>query len=63
MQNLTKISYSIPEACLVLGICKDTLYDEINSGRIKTFKVGQRRRFISHEAMQQFIRDREAATA
>lgn len=61
--NLPKAGYSISEICMILGVCRDTLYREINSGRIQTFKVGPRRRFVSQEALQNYIKQREAETA
>ncbi len=45
--NLVKVGYSIADVCKILGVCRDTVYREINSGKLKTFKVGARRRFVS----------------
>lgn len=61
--NLIKIGYSISEVCMILGVCRDTVYNEINTGRLKTFKVGPRRRFVSQDALQTYVKQREAATA
>lgn len=59
----TKIGYSIAEICTILGVCRDTVYNEINAGRLKTFKVGPRRRFVSQDALQDYVKQREAETA
>lgn len=63
MTPAKQLCYSIPEVSRMLGICKDTVYNEINAGRLRTFKVGPRRRFVSHDALMEFIKAREAATA
>ncbi len=62
-QGLTKMGYSIAEVCAIFGVCRDTIYNEINAGRLKTFKIGPRRRFVSQDALQDFVRQREAETA
>lgn len=61
--NISKPSYSIAEVCIALGVCRDTIYGEINAGRLKTFKVGPRRRFVSQEALQDYTKQRESETA
>ena len=43
------------------GVSRATLYKEIKTGRIRTFKVGARR-LISVDALLNWIRDREAET-
>lgn len=52
-------TYSITEAEKALGFSHAKMYEEINSARIKTYRVG-RRRFISAKAIQDYIADREA---
>ncbi len=54
-----KPANTMPETCEALGFGHQKLYDEINAGRLKTYKVG-RRRYASEEAIRQYIRDREA---
>lgn len=54
-----KPANSMNEAAQVLNIGHQKLYDEINSGRLRTYKVG-RRRYCSGEAILEFIHDREA---
>jgi excisionase family DNA binding protein len=46
--------YSIPETMEATGLSRQTLYNEINNGRLKTFKVG-RRRMVSHAAIELWI--------
>jgi len=62
VQQLQKLGYSIEEFAKLLGVCKQTIYNEINNGNLKTFKVG-RRRFVSPQAGTKYIADREDATA
>ena len=58
--SIKRKAWSIPEARQLLGgFSHQTAYNEINSGRLKSFKVGNRR-FISDEALNAYIRDREA---
>ena len=56
--ELPTLAYSIPEVGQILRVCNDTVYKEINSGRIKTFRIGKRR-LISMEALNKYIKDRE----
>jgi len=56
--RLNIFSYSIIQLMEVLHVSRQTIYDEINSGRLKTFKIG-RRRFVSDDALRKYIKDRE----
>jgi len=38
-----KEAFSIPEAAKSAGVSRDTLYREINSGRLRSAKIGKRR--------------------
>ena len=38
---------------------RQTVYNEINAGRLRSYKVG-RRRFVSEEACVEYVRAREA---
>jgi len=54
------LAYSIDESCKALGgMSRQTFYDLINQGRIRTFKEG-RRRFVSRSALQEYVNSREA---
>lgn len=53
--------YPVKETCAVLGISKPTLMKEINSGRLKHYRVGHRM-FVSHHAAVEWQRAREVET-
>ena len=59
---VTKLVYSIPKACEAAGVNKDTIYRGINSGQLRSLKIG-RRRLIRVEALSQWLKDLEAAAA
>lgn len=50
---------SIRDTSKILKVSIQTIYNEISSGRLKTYKIG-RRRFVSADAMHKYIKDREA---
>jgi len=52
-------AYSVDDALKVLPVSRQTLYDLINQGDLRSFRQG-RRRFISREAILNYIKDREA---
>lgn len=54
-----KHAWSIPGSAETIGVTISTLYKEIGSGKLRTFKIG-RRRLVSDEALKQYIADREA---
>lgn len=58
----TKIGHSIGEVAELTGLCRQTLYNEINNGALRSFKVG-RRRLISPQALHDWVRSREQDTA
>ncbi|ODS96542.1 MAG: hypothetical protein ABS56_12735 [Lautropia sp. SCN 69-89] len=55
-------SLTIAEWCHVRRVGRTRAFEEIQSGRLRTYKVG-RRRYISAEADTQWQRDREAESA
>lgn len=55
-------SLTIAEWCHVRRVGRTRAFEEISSGRLRTYKVG-RRRYISAEADAQWQRDREAESA
>ncbi len=57
-----KVSLSIPEAGALTDIGRDTLYAEINAGRLKSAKI-RGRRVIRREALERWLADRERETA
>ena len=59
MPEPSRLSYSIPQAMEELNLSRSRLYQEISTGRLRTYTIG-RRRLISHDALKDYIRDREA---
>lgn len=59
---MRKLAYSIPEAIETSGIHRDLIYSEINSGRLKSIKIG-RRRLVRAEALEAWLRDHESRTS
>lgn len=57
----TKVAYSIDEVIDVLGIGRRKIYELLNDGELKSYTIG-RRRFVSVHALDEFIREREAAS-
>lgn len=55
-------TYTIPQFVAFYGVGRTRVFEEINSGRLKTYKVG-RRRYISATAAAQWLADREAEAA
>ncbi len=55
----TVLTYSINDAIDALNLSRQSVYNEINANRLKTYRVG-RRRFISAEALSEWVRGREA---
>ena len=56
--TIPRLAFSVPDACQALSISRQTLYDLIGSGRLRSYKEGKRR-FISQAAMLAYIADRE----
>lgn len=60
-KTIPKAAYSIKEFEQAIGISHSTMYELLAAGEIRTFTIG-RRRFISAEALKEFIEKREAAS-
>ena len=45
---------SVPEVMESTGLSRQTVYNEINAGRLRTFKVG-RRRLVSPAALADWV--------
>jgi excisionase family DNA binding protein len=52
-------AYSIPDVMEALNISRQTVYDEINAGRLRSFKIASRR-LVSAHALSEYVHDREA---
>jgi len=61
-RNLPLSGLSVPEVMSSTGLSRQTVYREINSGRLRSFKVGKRR-LVSPAALADWVRrlEREAA--
>ena len=49
---------TVVEVANRLKVCRRTIYGEMNSGRLKTFKVGARR-LVTERALTEYIHARE----
>jgi excisionase family DNA binding protein len=60
--RLRKVGLSVPEVMEATGLSRQSIYNEINDGRLRTFKVG-RRRLVSPAALEDWVAalEREAA--
>ena len=61
-EPVRKLVYSIPEACEATGVNKDTIYKGINTGQLRSLKIG-RRRLIRVEALSKWLENLEAEAA
>lgn len=52
-------SFTIAEWCAMRRVGRTRAFEEITTGRLKTYRVG-RRRYISDEADAQWLRERES---
>lgn len=55
------VALSVEDTMRAAGLSRQTIYDEINAGRLRSFKVGHRR-LISPAALAQWVSDAEART-
>ena len=55
---MDRLSMSVNDASALLGVSRATLYTQIRSGQILSFRVGGRR-LISHKAIQEYIKECE----
>ena len=54
-------AFSMEELTQVLGLSKPTIYEEMNSGRLRSYTVGTRR-FATREAVREWQAGQEATT-
>jgi len=55
------LALRINEAIKAMRVSRQTVYDEINAGRLRTFTIG-RRRLVSVEAIHDWIKAHEGKT-
>jgi excisionase family DNA binding protein len=50
LENLTgRAAYSIVETCALTGLCRDTVYKAIRTGRLTARKLGRRTIVTEHD--------------
>ena len=54
------LACSVEEARHVLGISRETMYRLLNSGEIRSRKIGERRRVIPKAVLREYLDDEEA---
>jgi hypothetical protein len=59
MEKQSRILYTIPQFMDAANQSRAGVYNEINSGRLKTVKIG-RRRFVTPQAAHEWINRLEA---
>jgi excisionase family DNA binding protein len=62
LRSIPPSGLSVPEIMFSTGLARATVYAEINSGRLKSFKVG-RRRLISPQSLEAWVRNAERAAS
>ena len=60
--HMKKLGYSISTLCESTEVGKDTVYQAINSGELKSVKLG-RRRIIRTEAAEEWLKNLEKRTS
>lgn len=56
--TIQRLAYNIPDACKVLSTSRQTIYNLIDQGRLRSFTEG-RRRYVSRQAIDDYIMGRE----
>lgn len=56
--TIQRLTYTIADACEVLCTSRQTLYNLINEGRLRSFKEGKRR-YVSRQAIDDYIAAQE----
>ena len=56
-----KIAYTVKEAMQCMGLCRESFYVEVRSGRLETFLIPKRKRRVSAWAIKKWAAAREAA--
>lgn len=49
-----RLAYSIDEAAALLGVCRQTIYNNLHAGRLRAVKLGQRR-LIPADALSELL--------
>jgi excisionase family DNA binding protein len=56
---LERLAYSIPEACVLIGVSRPTLYRRISDGDLRTVMFGGRR-LVPHAALLELLGESDA---
>lgn len=59
MGEIEPLAYNVNDLGVVLNLSKQSIYNEINAGRLRSFKA-HGRRLVSRVAVEEYIRAREA---
>lgn len=57
-----RVSFSVNEVAEMVGVCRRTIYNEIENARLKSYKVGARR-LVSRKALDEWLQEREKEAA
>ena len=53
-ESVSPVAYAVPEAARALSVSRDTIYQLIRSGRLRTIKVG-RRRLVPAMSLDEYV--------
>lgn len=51
-------AYDVPDVMSILGVSRQSVYNAINRGELRSFKIGRRRK-ITPDAIKDYIASRE----
>lgn len=57
-----EVALTVKDVMQRTKLCRQSVYNEINSGRLKTFRVGNRR-LVSPSALSEWVKSLERAAA
>jgi|GEM_PF-436405 len=57
--DLTKLTFSITETCLILGLSRPTIEKIIKQGILKVVKAGEKRYLVPSWALHEFLNSPE----
>ncbi|MFB1490775.1 MULTISPECIES: helix-turn-helix domain-containing protein [unclassified Thiocapsa] len=57
-----EVALTVKDVMQRTKLCRQSVYNEINSGRLKTFRVGNRR-LVSPAALSEWVKSLERAAA
>lgn len=62
-KTVQKEAFDVSEAMQILGVSRQTIYHLLNSGALRSFVLGRRRRKISRKAIEEYIARQESQAA